>query len=124
MPTLLIKTNVSTLGGDAEDAIMRECSASVSEHTGKPEKWIMVSFENSKMIFGGSAEPCAFVVSIIASPTDKYCSGLHAYIVLTMWCLIWLQLDSQYLASLGAIGPSVNSGIVKAICDVLVSVEQ
>lgn len=63
MPTLLIKTNVSTLGGDVEDGIMRECSASISQLLGKAEKWVMVSFESCKMIFGGSADPCAFVVS-------------------------------------------------------------
>eukprot|EP00177_Eucheuma_denticulatum_P007224 GFKZ01013146.1.p1 GENE.GFKZ01013146.1~~GFKZ01013146.1.p1 ORF type:complete len:119 (-),score=12.38 GFKZ01013146.1:119-475(-) len=61
MPTLVIKTNVSTLGGDTEDKIMRTCSSALAQLTGKPEKFIMVSFETSKMIFGGSAEPCAFL---------------------------------------------------------------
>lgn len=84
MPTLLIKTNVSTLGGDAEDAIMRECSASVSKHTGKDEKWIMVSFETSKMIFGGSCEPCAFVVRLLRRLQICITPVIHAYLALTM----------------------------------------
>lgn len=65
MPTLLIKTNVQTLGADAEDRIMSSCSSSIAELTGKPESFVMVSIESTKMIFGGSAEPCAFLVSFI-----------------------------------------------------------
>lgn len=64
MPSLLIKTNVATLNGALQNAIMKECSVSISELIGKPESFVLVSLETCKMIFGGTPDPCAFVVSI------------------------------------------------------------
>lgn len=58
MPYLGIQTNVEV--GD-KDSFLKDISALVAKELGKPERYVMVSVENKKMLFGGSGEACAFV---------------------------------------------------------------
>jgi len=62
MPSLLIKTNVDGLDEVTVDLLMKACSKAVSELLGKPESFVLVSFETCRMIFGGTSAPCAYVV--------------------------------------------------------------
>lgn len=63
MPSVLIKTNVP-LDDEAKVNMMKEASKAVAENTGKPESFVLVSVDQCAMIFGGSADPCAYIVSI------------------------------------------------------------
>lgn len=59
MPFFRIETNVSV---DGADAVVKEMSALASELLGKPEAYVMAELDAEKnLIFGGSADPAAFV---------------------------------------------------------------
>ena len=61
MPYLTIKTNCNLDGVDT-DAFIRQASNICSEALGKPEDYMMVSFDAfQRMIFGGKDSPTAFV---------------------------------------------------------------
>ena len=83
MPLLKIQSN-----RDYADipGILKNASALLSEILGKPEKYIMVSFElNPEMIFGGTNAPLLYVeLKSIGLPKDrtkeissKLCGFLH-----------------------------------------------
>lgn len=63
MPSLLIKTNVQ-LDEEKKGQLMKECSKSVSKLLRKPERFVLVSYETSSMIFAGKSDPCAYAVCI------------------------------------------------------------
>jgi phenylpyruvate tautomerase PptA (4-oxalocrotonate tautomerase family) len=61
MPLLQIQTSskVNTAGDPA--GLLKTLSAEVAELLGKPESYVMVSFENdATLLFGGNAEPACF----------------------------------------------------------------
>lgn len=62
MPSVLIKTNVVGVPDEKQYLLMKQVSGAVSELTGKPESFVLVSYETCKMIFGGTLDPCAYVV--------------------------------------------------------------
>jgi phenylpyruvate tautomerase len=61
MPLLQIQTSskVNTAGDPA--GLLKTLSTELAELLGKPESYVMVSFENdATMLFGGSADPACF----------------------------------------------------------------
>ncbi len=61
MPSLTIHTNIHLEGFDTA-GLMKEASALVAKALGKSEAYVMVRLEaQSKLIFGGSDDPAAFV---------------------------------------------------------------
>ena len=64
MPSLLIQTN-APLGAAAKTAVMQQASRVVSEQTGKPESFVLVSLRECDMLFGGTADPCAYMVCVV-----------------------------------------------------------
>ncbi len=65
MPTLKIQTNWQPGGRPASNKIsnlLRAASQKVAEILGKPERYVMVSYEpNDHMLFGGDASPLAYL---------------------------------------------------------------
>lgn len=61
MPTLLIQTNAA-LDAVTKEGIMTEATDAVARETGKPKAFVMVGISTSDMMFGGSTEPCAYMV--------------------------------------------------------------
>lgn len=61
MPLLKIQTNKAVDDSTAK-ALISDASAVVADLLGKPERYVMVSFEhNPAMLFGGSNEPLAYL---------------------------------------------------------------
>lgn len=61
MPYLLIRTN-QKVADAAATALLTRASHQVAELLGKPERYVMVSLEQScAMLFGGSADPLAYL---------------------------------------------------------------
>jgi len=61
MPLLKIQTNV-VLDADAGKALVAEASRAVAALLGKPERYVMVSFETAAtMAFGGDSSPLAYL---------------------------------------------------------------
>ena len=61
MPLLQIQTSsqVNTAGDPV--VLLKTLSAELAHALGKPESYVMVSFENdSRMLFGGTSEPACF----------------------------------------------------------------
>ncbi|MCK5355529.1 MAG: hypothetical protein KAJ63_10460 [Methyloprofundus sp.] len=61
MPLMKLRTNVS-LADDKTTELMSELSQLLASETGKPERYVMVELKGDRnMLFGGSADPVAYV---------------------------------------------------------------
>lgn len=61
MPYLKLSTNV-TIQPEQSSRMLAEFSQLLAKETGKPERYVMVELAGDKaMLFGGSAEPLAYV---------------------------------------------------------------
>ena len=72
MPLLRVQTN-HPLSPDSRSRLLRNASATVAEILGKPERYIMVSFEhNPDMLFAGTEAPCAYLeLKSIGLPSER-----------------------------------------------------
>ena len=80
MPYLSIQTNTQ-LSDTRQAAILEMASPLVAESLGKPERYVMVSFEPHKpMRFAGTGEPCAYLelksIGLSDSQTGKLSAAL------------------------------------------------
>ncbi|HKY37121.1 MAG TPA: phenylpyruvate tautomerase MIF-related protein [Polyangiaceae bacterium] len=61
MPLLQIQTSALAGRASAPAGLLTRLSADVARELGKPESYVMVSFENdAELLFGGTAEPACF----------------------------------------------------------------
>ncbi|MDJ0735480.1 MAG: phenylpyruvate tautomerase MIF-related protein [Nostocaceae cyanobacterium] len=62
MPLIKVQTSVSN-GDKAEvEAMLKNLSAKLAKHTGKPESYVMTAFEAGvPMTFGGSTDPVCYL---------------------------------------------------------------
>jgi len=61
MPYLKLNTNVE-ISNDQSQQLLTDLSALLAKETGKPERYVMVEVRGGKsMLFGGSAEPLAYL---------------------------------------------------------------
>jgi len=72
MPLLRIRTNVE-VPPDRRSALLRQLSRGLAEALGKPERYVMVSFQhNPDMLFAGDSTPLAYLeVKSIRLPQDR-----------------------------------------------------
>jgi len=72
MPTLRIQTNWQP-GANGPTRLLRAASQKVAEMLGKPERYVMVSYEpNAHMLFGGDDTPLAYLeLKSIGLPEDR-----------------------------------------------------
>ncbi|NEQ30113.1 MAG: hypothetical protein F6K04_03785 [Leptolyngbya sp. SIO4C5] len=62
MPLIKVQTSVDTPNQPELEAMLKELSASLAQHIGKPESYIMTAFEgNVPMTFGGTTDPVCYV---------------------------------------------------------------
>ena len=61
MPYLKLTTNVR-VASEQKNPLLKHCSQTIVQHTGKPEMYVMVELDADKpMLFGGSDQPLAYV---------------------------------------------------------------
>jgi phenylpyruvate tautomerase len=61
MPLLQIQTSSKVNTAGDPSGLLKTLSAELARELGKPESYVLVSFENtSSMLFGGTAEPACF----------------------------------------------------------------
>ncbi len=72
MPLLKIQTN-QAISADRQQALVRAASQQVAALLGKPERYVMVSYEhNTAMLFAGTDAPLAYLeLKSIGLPTTK-----------------------------------------------------
>ncbi|MBF2001567.1 MAG: hypothetical protein IGS50_07750 [Synechococcales cyanobacterium C42_A2020_086] len=62
MPLIKVQSSVSTPDADAVEALLKQLSASLAKHTGKPESYVMTAFEAAvPMTFAGTTEPACYI---------------------------------------------------------------
>jgi phenylpyruvate tautomerase len=62
MPLIKVQTSVSTIDRASVEAMLKELSAKLATHLGKPESYVMTAFEsNVPMTFAGTTEPVCYV---------------------------------------------------------------
>jgi phenylpyruvate tautomerase len=62
MPLIKVQTSVSTIDRSSVEEMLKELSAKLAKHLGKPESYVMTVFEpNVAMTFGGTTEPVCYV---------------------------------------------------------------
>ncbi|MBT2969765.1 MAG: hypothetical protein B6D72_18430 [gamma proteobacterium symbiont of Ctena orbiculata] len=79
MPLLKITTN-KALDQDLVGELLKQASAEVAQILGKPERYVMISFEhNPQMLFAGSEEVLAYLeLKSIGLPDDRTKQISHA----------------------------------------------
>jgi phenylpyruvate tautomerase len=62
MPLIKVQTSVPAQAQDAAEALLKQLSASLAQHLGKPESYVMTALEpETAMTFGGSTAPVCYV---------------------------------------------------------------
>ncbi|MEL6224865.1 MAG: phenylpyruvate tautomerase MIF-related protein [Cyanobacteria bacterium J06627_8] len=62
MPLIKVQASISTPAKDAVESMLKQLSASLAKHLGKPESYVMTAFEpDVAMTFAGTTEPTCFV---------------------------------------------------------------
>ncbi len=62
MPLIKVHTSVAAPSRPDLDGLLKELSASLAKHTGKPEAYVMTAFEpDLAMTFAGTTEPACFI---------------------------------------------------------------
>ena len=99
MPLLQIQSSSQTAGAGAPPALLQTLSSEIARELGKPERYVMVSFENdATMLFGGSAEPACFaVLKNIGSFTPAQTERLSALLCQLLSTGLGVAADRIYL---------------------------
>ncbi|MGG6294122.1 phenylpyruvate tautomerase MIF-related protein [Leptolyngbya sp. AN02str] len=62
MPLIKVQTSIPQLDKAEVESLLKTLSASLAKHTGKPESYVMTTFEpNLPMTFGGTFDPVCYV---------------------------------------------------------------
>ena len=62
MPLIKVQTSVSTPDSSKVEALLKELSASLAKHLGKPEAYVMTALEpNVAMTFAGTMDPVCYI---------------------------------------------------------------
>jgi phenylpyruvate tautomerase PptA (4-oxalocrotonate tautomerase family) len=62
MPLIKVQASVSAPEKSAVEAMLKDLSASLAKHTGKPESYVMTAFEpDVAMTFGGTTDPVCYI---------------------------------------------------------------
>ncbi len=86
MPLLKLQVSSGTVNEDKRDELLRTLSKAVADIIGKPEKYVMVSIEESYFLMSGEPGPAAFVelssigglnIKVNNDITKKVCSLLN-----------------------------------------------
>ncbi|MEO0456426.1 MAG: phenylpyruvate tautomerase MIF-related protein [Cyanobacteria bacterium P01_A01_bin.114] len=62
MPLIKVQTSVDAPAPNTVEDLLKDLSASLSKHLGKPESYVMTAFEPSiPMTFAGTTDPTCFI---------------------------------------------------------------
>lgn len=62
MPLIKVQTSVKSPSSDTIETLLKSLSSKLAKHFGKPESYVMTSFEPEvKMTFGGTFEPVCYI---------------------------------------------------------------
>ena len=62
MPLIKVQTSSSAPDKPDVEKLLKELSASLAKHTGKPESYVMTAFEPGvAMTFGGTSDPVCYI---------------------------------------------------------------
>ncbi|MCU0524459.1 MAG: phenylpyruvate tautomerase MIF-related protein [Elainella sp. Prado103] len=62
MPLIKVQTSVSLSDRSSVESLLKQLSASLAKHTGKPESYVMTALEpDIAMTFGGTTDPVCYI---------------------------------------------------------------
>ncbi|HEY9850952.1 MAG TPA: phenylpyruvate tautomerase MIF-related protein [Leptolyngbyaceae cyanobacterium] len=62
MPLIKVQTSVASPEKSQVEALLKNLSAKLSKHLGKPESYVMTAFESDvPMTFGGTTDPVCYI---------------------------------------------------------------
>ncbi|WP_199246757.1 phenylpyruvate tautomerase MIF-related protein [[Phormidium] sp. ETS-05] len=62
MPLITVKTSVASPDKTAVETLLKNLSASLAKHTGKPESYVMTAFQpDVPMTFAGTTDPVCYI---------------------------------------------------------------
>ncbi len=81
MPLVIVRTVVE-LAEDAQVSLLQECSQGIAKRTGKPEAYVMATFERvpSMLMAGSSAPACLIEVRGVGAFTKTQAKELTAWL--------------------------------------------
>jgi len=86
MPLIKVQTSIEAPDKSQVDSLLKDLSASLSQHLGKPESYIMTAFEAGvPMTFAGTTDPVCYIeiksVGTMGSKTkamsEAFCSQIE-----------------------------------------------
>lgn len=97
MPLLSITTNQTIPEAERPDTLKR-LSAAVAEMLGKPEQYVMVSYQhNPDMLFAGTAEPLAYLeLKSIGLPRERT-KGLSSALAEQLEAILGIAANRMYI---------------------------
>ncbi len=106
MPLIHVTTSAEAPAGDARDALLGELSRALSEHVGKPEKWVMTCLTpRAAMTFGGTTEPVCYVeVKNIGSFTPEQTERMSADFCARLSKALGVAPERIYIEYTNAVG--------------------
>lgn len=102
MPYISLQTNSDVTD---RDTFLKDLSALGARELGKPESYVMAALDDgAEMLFGGSAEPCAFIrcksIGLTESQTEKLSGALCSFVSDTLG----IPADRVYIEFAGVPG--------------------
>lgn len=62
MPLIKVQTSIAALDKSQVETLLKQLSASLAEHLGKPESYVMTALEpNVAMTFAGTTDPVCYI---------------------------------------------------------------
>lgn len=97
MPFLRVETNVAPEPAE-QQALVAKLSAAAADMLSKPERYVMVALDAGRpLMFGGTAEPAAFVsLSSIGLPSAR-CADLSARLCELLHAFLAVAPDRIYI---------------------------
>ncbi|MBV5261156.1 hypothetical protein FLX56_22320 [Synechococcus moorigangaii CMS01] len=86
MPLIKVQTSLPPFSQGEVEALLRKLSRQLAEHLGKPESYVMTTFESSiPMTFGGTIDPACYVeIKSVGTMGDRtqtmsaaFCEEIH-----------------------------------------------
>jgi phenylpyruvate tautomerase PptA (4-oxalocrotonate tautomerase family) len=98
MPLIKVQTSIAPTAAEV-DRLLKNLSAALAKHTGKPEAYVMTAFEPGvKMTFGGTFDPaCYLEVKNVGSMTGTQTKAMSQEFCEEIYETLGVSSDRTYI---------------------------
>lgn len=99
MPLIKVQTSIAPPPSDTITRLLKTLSASLAQHTGKPESYVMTAFESGiPMTFGGTPDPVCYIeVKSVGSMSGAQTRAMSQEFCTTITAVLGVPGDRTYI---------------------------